>query len=269
MLAARLLYEQPVTPDRHALLERLHRRRPDAELLADPGETAPGAILFAHPDHPVEFADRPAIPVETAILPGASVLDPAVLMPAVQQSWNWPEAREVGPRCRYGLLISDLVARNLEARVRLGLFVDVVAAAVEVTQPLAIHWVSSQKLSDPGELIRAVASGDPHQIGLAVLNVRLFNIEGEPGGMVMDTLGLGALSLSDLQIHFQDLAPAQVAALLYNYALYILDRPDWLKEGATIPGVSGRNWTCLRGTALVPPKRPVWRLEPEASPSAP
>ena len=68
-------------------------------------------------------------------------------------------------------------------------------------------------------------------VGLAApqvgLNVRLFRVEGgAQGDMLMDTRGLAALGLPDLQMHFRGLNPGRVAGLLFNYGRYIYENGD-------------------------------------------
>ena len=46
------------------------------------------------------------------------------------------------------------------------------------------------------------------------LNVRVFKVGDNPGEMLMDTLGLAAIGLPDLQCHFRDLDLNEVADLL-------------------------------------------------------
>ena len=96
------------------------------------------------------------------------------------------------------------------------------------------------------------------------LNVRLFRIEnGAAGDTIMDTRGLAALGLPDVQMHFRDLDPGRVAALLYNYARYLNEHGDCINDGETIDGATpGTRWRCRHEMSLVPPERLVLDIDP-------
>ena len=79
----------------------------------------------------------------------------------------------------------------------------------------------------------------------------------------MDTLGLAALGLPDLQCHFRGLAPEAVAPLLYNTAYYIFEKGDVIDDGHTVEGVTpGERWPCQHEASLVEPRRVVIDLDP-------
>jgi hypothetical protein len=95
----------------------------------------------------------------------------------------------------------------------------------------------------------------------------MFNVQpssaGAPGEVVMDTLGLAALGLPDLQCHFRNLDRMAVARLLYNTGWYIFSNGDVIADGHTIEGVApGARWRCRHEDALVPPAREVLDLDP-------
>jgi hypothetical protein len=72
------------------LLEALKRRCRGAVPIAD---TDSDVSAFAHTGHPVEFSDG-TIPAQTLIGPRGEPAEIASLEDALQQSWEFPAARE-------------------------------------------------------------------------------------------------------------------------------------------------------------------------------
>jgi Domain of unknown function (DUF4261) len=93
--------------------------------------------------------------------------------------------------------------------------------------------------------------------------MRFYTISNSPGDMVMDTLGLAALGLPDLQCHFRGLEPGRVMALLSNAGYYVYERGDVIEVGHTIEGLEpGSRWRCRHEGSLLPPSRAVLDLNP-------
>jgi hypothetical protein len=81
--------------------------------------------------------------------------------------------------------------------------------------------------------------------------------------MLMDTLGLAALGLPDLQCHYRIMEPGDVGRTLYDLALYIYQQGDVIKNGHTVEGVPpGSKWRAQHEKALVEPDREVIDLDP-------
>lgn len=81
--------------------------------------------------------------------------------------------------------------------------------------------------------------------------------------MLMDTLGLAALGLPDLQCHFRSLTPNEVALLLYSLASYVFEHGDVIANGHTVEGIAaGSRWRCRHEVSLVPPEREVIDIDP-------
>jgi hypothetical protein len=130
--------------------------------------------------------------------------------------------------------------------------------------PAAIHWKPAGKLVDPAAFLRADGSSNCSELPAAALNVRVFRIKrGAEGDVLMDTMGLAALGLPDLQVLYRGLEPNRVASHLYACALHVLRHGDCLEDGETIEGPSrGQEWTCRHAGALAEPPRPVVDFDP-------
>ena len=85
---------------------------------------------------------------------------------------------------------------------------------------------------------------------------------------VVDTLGLYAIGLPDVQYHFRGLEPQAVVNHAYNVASYLYAADAPVKSGETIDGIAdGRmsrevQWRCQYEDALIQPVRVVMDICP-------
>jgi Domain of unknown function (DUF4261) len=182
------------------------------------------------------------------------------LAPAFTQSWAWPEARSVMEKCGHSLLVTDLMANTLPPVPRLILFHNAVQALLTLVKCDAIHWAFSQQFLSPEQYI-ARRSANPPDMLAGALNFRLYRVKSrKKGEMVMDTLGLAALGLPDLQVHFRNLPPKDVARFLYRV---VYERDNIIQDGEIIEGMQGgEGWVCHLEEALVEPRRTVIDINP-------
>lgn len=251
--------------EKPVVIERVRRYLPDAKLL-DPNPATPfGSIV--HPRHHVKLGDA-VIPAQTLLAPSNKPFDPNSVESALAQTWEFPQAREVVAACSSSLLVTDVMSGGLEHRARLALFQDCLRGVLEVVSCEAIHWQPCGRIVDPAAWKRDYDAGDPAQRFFAgAVNVRLFTIQNSAsattGELVMDTLGLAALGLVDLQCHFQGLEPSSVARVLYNTAWYVFSNGDVIADGHTLEGVRrGSKWRCQHEKSLVGPERVVLDMNP-------
>jgi hypothetical protein len=248
-----------------ALLQHLQKRCPGAEPLDRDPESS--SLSFVHPQHPIQLSDA-RLAAQTLVAVADKPLTAETLAAALEQTWDFESAREAIAGCTSSVLVTDFMSRSLEYRERLDLFQRSLRAVIDTVPCSAIHWRPSGRIVDPRAWSESFDRSDPAQLLMAgAVNVRLFNIRGPEdkasGEMVMDTLGLGALGLADLQCHFKDLDPGAVARVLYNLAGYVFLEGDVIADGHTVQGVGdGSKWRCLHEDALVGPERVVLDLNP-------
>jgi hypothetical protein len=148
------------------------------------------------------------------------------------------------------VIVTELMMAGWSAQDRVAALTRVLAELCRLTQPLAIYWAHSQRVSDP----QALAADDLN----GIVNVRFFTVAGDTEAMVLDTLGLHVFGLPDLQCHFRDREPGEVASLLYATALYVFDSGDVIADGNTISGLDGNErYVCRRERSLLEPSRLV------------
>lgn len=188
---------------------------------------------------------------------------------ALGQSWNWRGARAVVPECRYTLRISDNVSEGDDWRERIRTFRPLLGAISHALQPVAVHSVPSQQYLEPRGFSEAMRETPGDEL-FGFVNVRLYKVDGHERGVyadydetVMDTLGLTALGLPDLQAHFKHLDPSLVAELLYNTATYIFDQGPVIESGHQLAGFAhDHKWRCQLEESIVEPLRLVVDLDP-------
>jgi hypothetical protein len=260
-----ILFEAAPVFRKGALLRNIRRWCPRAAPID--GNPEDGSLLFVHPDHPIQLADA-HIEAQTFVAVGEGSPDQAKYGDSVRQSWDFGEAATVVDRARATVLVTDFMTSNLEYRERLDLFQRSLRGVLETAPGVAIHWPHAGRIVAPRTWVHEFDSGDlARRFFAGAINVRMFNVQsssrGGPDDVVMDTLGLAALGLPDLQCHFRDLDRGSVARLLYNTAWYVFTNGDLIADGQTVEGLApGSRWRCQHEEALVPPARGVLDLNP-------
>lgn len=182
---------------------------------------------------------------------------------ALAQTWDWPEKDRILKRCKYKIGFSDFLATELDNISRLKLFNNALLAILNNIHCMGIHWVNSQKLVSPKVFISALNDAGVQDYLYGALNVRLFVIDENSGEFIMDTFGLTAFGLPDLQCHFKGLNPEEVAGVLINYGYYIFEKGDIIADGHTVQGINeDQKWLCNHVKSMSRPFRKVLDLDP-------
>jgi Domain of unknown function (DUF4261) len=257
-----LMARQPITIDVPSLEASLAKRLGRVKTAnVDAGVT----LLFLE-DFPVVFKDG-AVPAQIALLPVAHAASKPErqigIDQAVGQSWALPGARDLVRDCNYSLLFTNMMSLPLSHEVRRKIIVNGLMAIIETHELDLLFWQPTQQFLSPAEVRERYS--DPAELSHPVhgfLNVRFFNIAGSGGDMIMDTLGLGALGLTDLQIHFRKLESNPVAQFMHNLGAYIFENGDVIGDGHTVAGLNGDRWECHFEESLLEPKRTVLDVNP-------
>jgi len=125
----------------------------------------------------------------TVFIPENKEIEFDKLTYAFQQSWNWREAEISVRKCNYEILLTDLMSRDLDYKLRLEYFQKFITSIIEAMEPEAI-WVSNtEKILNKEEYLGNFSRNDFQNLN-NFMNVRLFNIQNSNNEMIMDTLGL-------------------------------------------------------------------------------
>lgn len=110
-----------------------------------------------------------------------------------------------------------------------------------------------------------LAAIDEGEMLYGALNIRFYNVEGtgsERQEGLMDSIGLAALGIPDVQCHFYDMDTNEVAGCLTNFAYYLFNQGDIITDGETIGFTEEMRWRCEHQYALAVPHRIVIDLDP-------
>jgi hypothetical protein len=250
----------------------------DLLFAGDPGEVGAVAGGFAGRDA-FEIAERGAANLtlrhREALERGAppewtlgepAPIDDSALQPLLEQSWWWPDARAVAARCTHARRLADHLFVTLDHRRRIGMFQQVLAATLEALPCRAIAWGPSQQLVSPEDFLTTMGDEGFESPSPGALNVRLFRLDdddGTAGGYLMDTLGLGALGLVDVQCRFRGIDPQEVSHVLQATALYQWQQGPAIRSGDSVQGPRpGDRWRCTGLRSLAEPERELLDLDP-------
>lgn len=257
-----LLCTEPPSLSKAGLIEALQAKCPGIEPLSrDPSSEL---LAFAHSRHLVQY-NQGNVPAQLMVFPGDRDHDRTNIEDAILQSWAQKDARALVASTHHKVFVSDLMARGLPYKERLGIFLDSLAGILDVVRCAAIHWRVSQQILSPDRFLAArEGTGGPVLLA-GPLNVRFFNISNGrvPGEKIVDTMGLGVLGLPDVQCHFHSIEVNSIVPMLYDLGLYLFENGDVIQDGHTVPGVRGsERWSCRHEDALVPPHRVVLDVNP-------
>lgn len=183
------------------------------------------------------------------------------------QFWTMPDGEDVLEQCRYKLLISDFMAAGLDYKSRSALLADWLEAAVSLFPTCKAIWIpSSGKLLHPSEIADNPYEGAARFLQFG-MNIRYFTIHGTEDSLV-DSLGLFALGLPDVQYHFHTLDPNDVSRHAFSVAAYLFEADVPVNDGETIAGLlNGEmapevHWPCRFEMSLIQPAREVMDVCP-------
>ena len=186
------------------------------------------------------------------------------LVDSIRQSRRLPEVAERLAGCPHRAIMNDFMSSPLDHRTRRRNLATALHAVVENSNVDLVHFVPTQEFLDAREASKQLST--PEQLPNPIygfLNVRFFTITDSDGAMVMDTLGLSAVGLTDIQIHYRQLDPGAVAGLMYSLGTYLFERGDIIDAGQTVQGIPPESkWRCQREISLLEPKRLVIDINP-------
>ena len=255
-----LLYRSAPSVNKAHLLAHLRQHCPGIEPLD--GSEYGDSLAFVHTRHVVSYRDG-AIPAQAFMSIAEEPPDSRRLASAIQQSWRLGNAAGVVDSCSHSIVVTDLMANGLDYQLRFDLFQRVLNAFMAAAPCDAIHWAHAEQVIAADDFISAQKGSLSDMLSAGPINVRFFNVENSGGDLLMDTRGLSAFGLPDLQCHFHELDPREVAVVLYNTALYLYEAGDVIDDGHTVDGVAADSkWLCQHEESLAGPTRVVLDMNP-------
>lgn len=279
MMLASGVGEWAPTVDAHALVDSVRAilaLRLGQDLAVEVDGDIATRLSFAFPSlRPAD--DKPIPEIHLQPIAGPTPID--LLAPSLSQTFDWPDAHDVVTRTRSRIAIADAFAAVLPRDQRVWLLMAVIGAVAKAVPVLAVNWIPTQRIVEPTRLLEDIDAGEPLMGG--AVNVRLFHVEPDDGPgsgsdararmpdplgeIVMDTLGLTAFGLPDLQVHARGLQPEQVAALLFTYAEHLFQHGD-MSDDDRVAGIEpGSEWPVRHELSLAAPRRVVLDLHAGAN----
>lgn len=140
------------------------------------------------------------------------------------QLWDCPEKDEILANCKYKIMLSDFLASASLTKSVAALLTEWLETTLELFPDCAAVWTPSSGKLLTREQVLNNPWAQPGRFLHFGMNVRFFNIQ-NTNDMLVDTLGLYAIGLPDVQYHFHDLDPNAVVNHAYNVAcLYLRQR---------------------------------------------
>lgn len=262
-----LFEEEPSRPDAEQVRRTLLRFFPEGvEQVSD----VEGLCSFALTGHPVEYKDGK---VPAQLLMADAVPFDGAKIDALQrtQQWECPQSAELLDKARFQLMFSDFVAAGLPYLERCEALTLWSEAMVELFPGCTGVWFpASGKLLTPEQVKNNPYEGSDRFL-LGGMNIRFFSIQGTKDYLV-DTLGLYAVGIPDVQYHFHQLNPDDVVNHAFSVASYQFGENAPIQNGETVEGFSsvhpekGPNqeiqWPCQYELSLIQPKREVLDVQP-------
>lgn len=254
MMMFRMLFVEKPTIDLQLVLKELQQVFPNVELAEE-------AKVFTFPDCEVEYKEG-IVPAQCVVMQSDDDSVKNITDKYVEQNWHWDEASVELEKCNHEILVTDFLSRSLEPRIRIVLMQQMLIALFKVCKPLVLVSEHAEKLIDPNVFLQDCL--DPNYLALDLMvNVRLFNVDQpEYGKLLMDTVGLHALGITDLQLFFHDEQMiTNIANRFWDYAYYLMEAGDVINDGNTIEGFTKESkFECKKAIATSQPRRTVINL---------
>lgn len=185
------------------------------------------------------------------------------------QFWDVQNAWDILQECSYQVMLFDMMALSLEYQKRMELAVYGVEAALELYEDcVGVYAQATGKFMTREQLLAHRDQDIVFRFLSMYVNVRFFHIQNSTDHII-DSLGLFALGLPDVQMHFHGMEPNAVVNHVYNIASYQLANDLPIKNGETIDGLDEQGkidihlqWPCRYETSLIQPIRDVLDICP-------
>ncbi|MCI8869515.1 MAG: DUF4261 domain-containing protein [Lawsonibacter sp.] len=256
-----LLFDrEPQLPSPEAMQSALEKKYGPVDSLGTEESRA-----FAVPKYMAQFQDG-QMPAQVVMFPPQPFVQEELGVLERSQLWNVPDGQELLSRATHKVLLSDMMA-VMDYPKRCELLMDYMEAAVELFPDCLGVWFPHAWKLFAADYIRNHTIPREDRFVCFGVNVRFFNIQ-DSRDKVVDSLGMYAVGLPDVQYHFRDLDPNAVVDHAYNLCSYLFAHNAPIKGGETVDGLrDGRlcrevQWCCQYENALIAPKRELMDVCP-------
>lgn len=255
-----LLFEKKAErPEIDRVLEKIQDRLGETDVIT---EQPDGLYGFALKEHLVTYEGGQQVPSQLLMTEPHERKQELADSIARSQFWECPDGTEILDGCKWQVMISDFLSIGLPVLERADILAEWVEIALELFPDCkAVYYQPSGKLLTVQQLQHSPYSGSL-RFFYGGVNARFFKIQ-DTGDMLVDTLGMYALGMPDVQYHFHGLDPNAVVNHAYTVTLYQFQNEAPIASGHTIDGISPpEQWDCQYETSLIQPIRDVLDIAP-------
>ena len=256
----KLLLKEPVESRALAIRERLLKRFNEVDDVIE----QEGMYSYALCNHKVTYKDDVKVPSQLFITQMIAFDKTTIPELVLQQCWSCENVEELLKDCQYEIMFSDFMASGLPVRERCEILAAFADIMMEVyPEAVAMYWPHAGKIVPRADWLNSSWSNPALHFLDGGVNVRLFNIA-ESSEEIVDTTGLTAIGLCDLQCHFHNLDIDFIIRYMFNFTSYLYAQgEDIIKDGDTMDGRNSQErWRCQHEDALVSPSRVVIDVNP-------
>ncbi len=249
-------------PEPEEMREELERTFGKTQIVTQAGEEGKRMTEFALMEKTFQREDK-TYPVQL-VMGDYGEFDPDKI-PEIQrrQQWSCKDSEAILKDCKYRVIISDFMTMGLPYKERCNILLEWLKAAMRMFPGcIAIWFTPSAKLLSAGQIYNNPYK-DEEVFFYSSLNVRFFKIN-ESEDMVVDTLGLYAFNLPDIQYFFHGRKPQEVVRHAYSTAAFVFANNAPVKNGAAVSGLDEEgqmsrevSWPCHYAFSLIRPVRGV------------
>lgn len=251
-----LLFEEAPRVEALALAKSFAEVLGETEVVRDQGSE----VLFAFQDHKLSGGGPARFSLTTEdIGPKADIMETYL-----SQTWSWPEGQDLLGRVFHQVTLADHISDGMAYQQRLALFQVALYSLVDDLKPIGLQWHETGQLIDPKVYLDNVPGQDDYDLLYGPINVRYYSVKGDEDKKLMDTLGLAALGLVDIQCYFAGFDIEEMADTLYKYGSYVFWNGDVIKDGHTIEGLEAyEKWGARHEISQLEPRRAVLNIGPD------
>ena len=248
-----LFEEKPTLPNIELVKQKIKKYYEDIDVVSSDN----GIYSIAVNDLKVKYKDYKEVPAQI-LMPSAMEFDYTSISDYYySQMWDIKEPKELIKNCNYEIMLSDFLAAGLDYKDRASLLNNWLYISLQLFDKcIAVYNEQSGKLLLPEQILN---NNYPKEFRflLSGVNIRLFNVQNS-NDIIVDTLGMYAIGLPDIQYHFHDLNVNEVISHALNIAAYIFDKGDIIKSGDTIQSIfENVQWKCQYEKSLLKPHREI------------
>ncbi|MEI0566933.1 DUF4261 domain-containing protein [Brachyspira pulli] len=248
-----LFEEKPTLPNIELVKQKIRKFYDDIDVVSSDN----GIYSIAINDLKVKYQDEKEVPAQI-LMPDAMEFDYTSISDYYySQMWDIKEPKELIKNCNYEIMLSDFLAAGLDYKERTTLLNNWLYISLQLfNNCVAVYNEQSGKLLLPEQILNNNYPKD-FRFLLSGVNIRLFNVQ-DSKDVIVDTLGMYAIGLPDIQYHFHDLNVNEIISHALNIAAYIFDKGDIIKSGDTIQSIfENVQWKCQYEKSLLKPHREI------------